>query len=108
MVYDRSSGVLAQGGLSEHIGETVVTCGLVVEQRTHHQITGEPMKFLTLADWTGMVETELFAQTYKSYGLATARYPVLEVAATVEPFENGRGFSLRVLRAGKPRHRTRL
>jgi hypothetical protein len=26
----------------------------VVEQRTHHQITGEPMKFLTLADWTGM------------------------------------------------------
>ena len=54
-------------------------CGLVVEQRTHHQITGEPMKFLTLADWTGMVETELFAQTYKNYGLATVRYPVLEV-----------------------------
>ena len=90
--------------LAEHVGETVVTCGLVVEQRTHHQITGEPMKFLTLADWTGMVETELFAQTYKSYGLATVRYPVLEVTATVEPFENGRGFSLRVLRAGKPRH----
>jgi len=68
--------------------------------------TGEPMKFLTLADWTGMVETELFAQTYKSYGLATVRYPVLEVTATVEPFENGRGFSLRVLRAGKPRQKT--
>jgi error-prone DNA polymerase len=89
--------------LGEHVGETVVTCGLVVEQRTHHQITGEPMKFLTLADWTGMVETELFAQTYKSYGLATVRYPVLEVTATVEPFENRRGFSLRVLRADKPR-----
>ena len=91
--------------LGEHVGETVVTCGLVVEQRTHHQITGEPMKFLTLADWTGMVETELFAQTYKSYGLATVRYPVLEIAATVEPFDNGRGFSLRVLRAGQPRHK---
>ena len=89
--------------LGEHVGETVVTCGLVVEQRTHHQITGEPMKFLTLADWTGMVETELFAPTYKSYGLATVRYPVLEVTAAVEPFENGRGFSLRVLHAGKPR-----
>jgi DNA polymerase III alpha subunit len=86
-------------------GEVVTTCGLVVEQRTHHQSTGEPMKFLTLADWTGMVETELFAQTYKSYGLATVRYPVLEVEARVEPFENGRGFSLRVLRAGKPRAR---
>jgi error-prone DNA polymerase len=89
--------------LGEHVGETVVTCGLVVEQRTHHQITGDPMKFLTLADWTGMVETELFAQTYRSYGLATVRYPVLEVTATVEPFDNGQGFSLRVLRAGKPR-----
>lgn len=86
-----------------HVGEEVVTCGLVVEQRTHHQVTGEPMKFLTLADWTGMAESELFAATYKSYGLATVRYPVLEVTARVEAFENGRGFSLRVLRAAKPR-----
>ena len=58
---------------------------------------------LTLANWTGTVEMELFAQNYKSCGLATVRYPVLEVTATVEPFENGRGFSLRVLRAGKAR-----
>jgi DNA polymerase III alpha subunit/nucleotidyltransferase/DNA polymerase involved in DNA repair len=91
--------------LGEFVGQTVATCGLVVEQRTHHQITGEPMKFLTLADWTGMVETELFAPTYRSHGLATVRYPVLEVEARVEPFENGRGFSLRALRAGKPRTR---
>jgi DNA-directed DNA polymerase III PolC len=90
--------------LGHHVGERVVTCGLVIEQRLHHQVTGEPMKFLTLADRTGIVETELFAATYRSYGLATVRYPVLEVEATVEPFENHRGFSLRVLRAGKPRH----
>jgi DNA-directed DNA polymerase III PolC len=89
--------------LHEHIGQEVVACGLVIEQRVYHQVTGEPMKFLTLADWTGMVETELFASTYRSYGLATVRYPVLEVEAKVEPFENNRGFSLRVLRAGKPR-----
>ncbi len=89
--------------LGRHVGETVVTCGLIVEQRVHHQITGELMKFLTLADSTGMVETELFATTYKTYGLATVRYPVLEIMATVEPYENGRGFSLRVLRANKPR-----
>ena len=89
--------------LGEFVGETITTCGLIVEKRTHHQITGEPMKFLSLADWTGIVETELFAQTYKSYGLATIRYPVLEIEARVEPFENGRGFSLRALRAGKPR-----
>jgi DNA polymerase III alpha subunit len=93
--------------LGENIGEEIVTCGLVIEQRIHHQITGEPMKFLTLCDWTGMVETELFAATYRSYGLATVRYPVLEITARVEPYENGRGFSLRVLRAGKPRTQKR-
>ena len=60
------------------------------------------MKFLMLSDWTGMVETGLFAATYRSYGLAT----VLEVTARVEPFENGRGFSLRVLRAWRPRIRS--
>ena len=91
--------------LGEFVGQEIVTCGLIIEQRTRHQITGEPMKFLTLADWTGMVETELFAPTYRSYGLATVRYPVLEITAKVEPYENGRGFSLRVLRAGKPRTR---
>jgi DNA polymerase-3 subunit alpha len=91
--------------LGEFVGQTVTACGLVVEQRTHHQITGEPMKFLTLADWTGMIETELFAATYRAYGLATVRYPVLEIKARVEPFDNGRGFTLRVLRAGKPRDR---
>ena len=91
--------------LAEFIGQEVVMCGLIIEQRTHHQITGEPMMFLTLADWTGMVETDLFADTYRNYGLATVRYPVLEIAATVEPFENRRGFTLRVHRAGKPRTR---
>ncbi len=91
--------------LGDHIGEQVVTCGLVIEQRLFHQVTGEPMKFLTIADWTGIVETELFARTYQSYGLNTVRYRVLEITATVEPFENGRGYSLRVLRAGKPRTR---
>ena len=57
------------------------------------------MKFLSLTDRTGTVETERCAETYKSYGLATARYPVLEV----EALANSRGFNLRVLRAGKPR-----
>ena len=65
--------------LGEFVGPTVTTRGLIVEQRTDHQIMGEPMKFLSLADWTDIMETELFATTYKSYCLATVRYPVLEV-----------------------------
>ena len=92
-------------GLANHVSEQIVTCGLVIEQRLFHQVTGEPMKFITITDWTGMVETELFAKTYKSYGLNTIRYRVLEITATVEPFENGHGHTLRVLRAAKPRTR---
>ena len=61
------------------------------------------MKFMTIADRTGIVETELFAASYRSHALATLRYPVLEVEGRVEPFENGNGSTLRVLRAGKPR-----
>jgi hypothetical protein len=89
--------------LGEFVREIVQVCGLLVEQRIHHRLTGEPMKFLSLADWTGIIETELFAKTYKSYGLATVCYPVLEIEARVEPFENGRGFTLRALAARRPR-----
>jgi DNA polymerase III alpha subunit len=89
--------------LGKHIGQQIVTCGLVIEQRLFHQVTGEPMKFITITDWTGIIETELFARTYRSYGLNTIRYKVLEITATVEPFENNRGYTLRVLQAGKPR-----
>jgi DNA polymerase III alpha subunit len=91
--------------LKEFVGQRVMACGLVVEQRLHHQATGEMMKFLSLADKTGIVETELFASTYQSYGAATIRYPVLEVDASVEPFDNGNGFTLRIHRVGKPRER---
>jgi len=35
--------------------------------------TGEPMKFLTLADPMGSFGNGRFFQAYKSYGLATVR-----------------------------------
>jgi hypothetical protein len=40
------------------------------------------MKILTQANWTGMVETELFAQKYRRYGLAAVRCPVFQIPAT--------------------------
>jgi len=43
-----------------HGCESVVACGLVFETRAQRQITGESMELLTLVDWTGIVETELF------------------------------------------------
>jgi DNA polymerase III alpha subunit len=68
--------------LHEFTGQTVVLCGLTVVSRVHSQSNGETMKFLTLADRTGMIEAELFGPIYRRFGLATVRYPVLEVTAT--------------------------
>ena len=89
--------------LGNHVGQRVVCCGLIVQSRIAEQVDGRPMKFISIADWTGMVETEFFARTYQKYGLATVRYAVLELTATVEPYENHTGFTLRVHRAGEPR-----
>ena len=43
----------------------------------------------------------------RTYGVVTVRYPVVEVTATVEPFDNHLGCTLRVLRIGKPRTASR-
>jgi hypothetical protein len=61
------------------------------------------MKFLTICDYSGMVECELFADTYRRFGINTIRFPVVELTATVTPYDNGLGYSLQVQRVGKPR-----
>jgi DNA polymerase-3 subunit alpha len=91
--------------LARHIGEEVTCCGLIVIDRVVVHDNGDSMKFMSIADRTGMIETEMFADTYRRFGLATVRYPVLEVTATVETFDNHRGYTLNVHRAGKPRKR---
>ena len=71
------------------------------EQQPHHQITGEPMKFLTLANCPDVVEAELFLPINKNHRLANV-VSGDEVEAKAKLFENGRGFSLCVTRARKP------
>ena len=79
-------------------------CGLIIEDRLHNQITGDTMKLITICDYTGIIECEIFANTYRAFGVVTVRYPVVEVTATVEPFDNPLGCTLKVIRIGKPRH----
>jgi DNA-directed DNA polymerase III PolC len=91
------------GDLHKHPGKTVTCCGLIVVTRVVYHDSGEQMKFLTLVDHSGMVETEMFARAYHQYGLATVRYPVIEVHATVQTFPNGKGFTLNIHKATKAR-----
>ena len=88
--------------LKNRPGRWVQTCGLIVAERSHRQSDGRLMKFLTLADRTGMVETELFADAYRRWGAVTVQHPVVAVSGEVEPFANGNGFTLRVERVEKP------
>jgi DNA-directed DNA polymerase III PolC len=89
--------------LAEHIGRRVTLCGLVVADRTHHQSNGELMKFMTLCDRSGLIETELFARAFKRFGLETIRHPVLQVTGIVVPFDGATGHTLRVESVRQPR-----
>ncbi|MBX7210193.1 MAG: DNA polymerase III subunit alpha [Verrucomicrobiaceae bacterium] len=84
--------------LHRYHNQRVVVAGLIIVSRSHFQENGQPMKFISICDRTGIVECEIFAAAYRSFGLATVRYPVVQVTAEVKPFDNGRGFTLDVQR----------
>src|SRR5690349_3941648 len=52
-------------------------------------LTGATMKFITLCNYTGFVQCEIFAEAYRRWRLATVRWPVVEVEVTVAAFDNG-------------------
>ncbi|MBP7949388.1 MAG: DNA polymerase III subunit alpha [Verrucomicrobiales bacterium] len=89
--------------LAQFPNQRVAVCGLIVEERLHRQSNGELMEFITLCDHTGFIECEIFARAWARWGLATVRWPVVEVEAVVTPFENANGFTLTVQRIVKPR-----
>lgn len=91
--------------LGNFLHSRVTICGWIVADREHHQKDGSPMRFLTLADKTGMIETELFATATRRFGIETLRHPVLALTGKVLPFEGNTGFSLQVESVHRPRKR---
>jgi DNA polymerase III alpha subunit len=87
------------GGL---LDREVEVCGLVVDERLHNQEDGRLMKFVLLADQTGMIECELFADAYERWGAIVARNPVLALRGVVVPFDNRKGWTLQVRSALAP------
>ncbi len=88
--------------LVKYPGQRVRVCGLTFADRIAYQENGQPMKFVSLCDYTGFVETEMFAAVYRAFGMETIKSPVIEVEGVVTPFENGKGYTLRVLRVQAP------
>ena len=89
--------------LHRYPNQTVTVCGLIIVSRHHMQQNGQPMKFISICDYTGIVECEIFAAAYRSYGINTVRYPVVQVTAQVKPFDNYQGFTLEVRRIERTR-----
>ncbi len=88
--------------LHEYAGKRVSVCGLMVADRVNRTNAGDLMKFVTLADRTGFVETCLFPNTYRRFGHLTAANPILVVDGVVEMFENKQGLTLRAERLEVP------
>ena len=84
--------------VGKHVGKVVTIAGMIIADRVFQQSTGEQMKFLTICDYSGIMETELFAQQYRWFGIQTVRYPIVRLTGKVVPYENGRGFDLDVVR----------
>ncbi|MFH0981250.1 MAG: DNA polymerase III subunit alpha [Planctomycetota bacterium] len=82
--------------LDRHLGRRVTICGLMVADRINPTQNGDLMKFVTLADRTGFVETCLFPDIYQRFGHLTAAHPIMAATGVVEPFENRNGFTFRV------------
>jgi DNA polymerase III alpha subunit len=89
--------------LHRYHGQRVTVCGLIIVSRHHMQQNGQPMKFISICDRSGIVECEIFAAAYRLYGLNTVRYPVVQVTAEVKPFDNLAGYTLEVLRVQQAR-----
>jgi DNA polymerase III alpha subunit len=82
--------------LDKYYGRRVTVCGIMVADRVNPTMQGDLMKFVSLADRTGVVETFLFPDTYRCFGHLTVANPILAATGIVEPFENRNGFNLRV------------
>ena len=84
--------------LFQHMEKPVRICGIIIERRRTKTIKDEYMKFLSVADRSGIVETVLFPSVYQQYGHLTTENTALEFHGTVEPFEYRNGFVISIRR----------
>ncbi len=82
--------------LHRYSRQRVTVCGMIIADRLHRQNDGQPMKFISICDYTGILECELFAKAYKRFGIQTIRHPVVEIEGVVQPFDNDNGHTLDV------------
>ena len=53
--------------LNAHVGKTITTIGWLVTDKTVHTKNGEPMKFVSFEDTTGLYESVFFPKVYNQF-----------------------------------------
>jgi len=53
--------------LNAHVGKTITTVGWLLTGKTVHNKNGEPMKFVSFEDTTGLYETVFFPKVYNQF-----------------------------------------
>jgi error-prone DNA polymerase len=89
-------GTVRIAELGDHVGREVEIAGIQVCHRLHRTMKGELMKFLSLADETGIAETALFPDAYRRFGwgLSQARAARLRVRVDWDETQSGLGLTV--------------
>ncbi|MCD8482500.1 MAG: hypothetical protein LR015_07470 [Verrucomicrobia bacterium] len=92
-------GCIAVVELENHIGREVEIRGIVVATRSHHTLQGKLMKFISLADPSGIAECTLFPDVYRRYGAICYGARWLQCRVQVERDATDSGIQLQVIAA---------
>jgi DNA polymerase III alpha subunit len=77
-------GVVPIEHISRYIGRRIKLAGILVTTRRVRTVRGEHMRFLTLEDMTGTVETVLFPEAYRRWGSAICSLGPYLLSGTVD------------------------
>lgn len=83
--------------LSKYVDRVVRIAGIQVCQRLHRTLKGELMKFVSLADESGIAELSLFPDTYRKFGWYLSQHQALCVRVSVEWDDTQSGLNLTVM-----------
>lgn len=97
ILWEESEGegyVIPVNELGRYVGRECTIAGLQVCHRLHRTRGGELMKFVSLADRTGIAEVVLFPDAYRSLGWAMSRSRWARLRVLVEADATGGGLSI--------------
>jgi DNA polymerase III alpha subunit len=93
------NGTIRISELENYVGREMEIAGIQVCHRLHRTLKGDLMKFISLADESGIAETVLFPDAYRAFGWPLSRSRAARLRVSIERDETGSGLSLMVTEA---------